>query len=360
MPKVSIIIPVYNVENYLRDCLDSVINQTLSDIEIICINDCSTDGSLEILKEYAQKDNRIILINLEENHGQGYCRNLAIDQASGDYVMFLDSDDWLDLKACEIAYNQILQNQNDFVMFNYKKYIPEKNIYKSGTNFVKIFGDKINESNLKISEQNSNFIKNCFSTCRIYNRDFLNKNNIRYSILRAFEDNIFVFNSVVSADNFSVIDKPLYFYRIHSESTCFNPKHWQYIIPARMESYRILKKKNASKNLMDFFAIYSIKSILKWYKHFCQINISKRKELFYEIKDFFVTLSKEVDISSLKDEINNEDIVSYKRYNQILNYSYKKYVFVMFLKKIFSVYKNSHDLYIYFCGIKTRIRRKNK
>ena len=96
MPKVSVIIPIYNTEKYLRKCLDSVCNQTLSDIEIICVNDCSTDNSLEILEEYASKDNRIKLIDFKENKGAAVARNAGIDEAKGEYIGFVDSDDFVD------------------------------------------------------------------------------------------------------------------------------------------------------------------------------------------------------------------------------------------------------------------------
>ena len=114
MTKVSIIIPVYNRENYLPKALDSAVNQTLKDIEIICIDDCSTDNSLGILKEYASKDNRIIVLEQKENQGQGVARNRALDIAKGEYIMCLDSDDWLELNACELAYNQISKNKLKF------------------------------------------------------------------------------------------------------------------------------------------------------------------------------------------------------------------------------------------------------
>ena len=94
MPKVSVIIPVYNTEKYLEKCLDSVCNQTLSDIEIICVDDCSTDNSLNILKEYAQKDNRIKLIEFKENKGAAAARNEGIKAATGEYIGFIDSDDY--------------------------------------------------------------------------------------------------------------------------------------------------------------------------------------------------------------------------------------------------------------------------
>ena len=119
MPKISVIIPVYNVKKHIRQALDSVVNQTLSDIEIICIDDCSTDSSFEILQEYARKDERIILLKQEQNKGAGPARNRGLDTAAGDYIMFLDPDDWYELTACEEAYNQITKYNNDFVMFNY-------------------------------------------------------------------------------------------------------------------------------------------------------------------------------------------------------------------------------------------------
>ena len=93
VPKVSVIIPVYNVEKYIGECLDSVINQTLKEIEIICVDDGSTDNSLNILKEYAKKDKRLIIIS-RENKGVGYSRNQGIEIARGEYIAFMDPDDY--------------------------------------------------------------------------------------------------------------------------------------------------------------------------------------------------------------------------------------------------------------------------
>lgn len=103
MTKVSVIIPIYNVEKYLRRCLNSIVNQTLSDIEIICINDGSTDNSLEILQEYAQKDERIVIIN-QQNEGVSRARNYGINIAKGEYIGFLDSDDYIDYNFYEKLY----------------------------------------------------------------------------------------------------------------------------------------------------------------------------------------------------------------------------------------------------------------
>ena len=115
--KVSIIIPVYNVEKYLRECLDSCINQTLQDIEIIIVDDCGSDNSMDIAKEYAKNDNRIKIIKNSQNQGPFTSRNNAVLVANGEYLVFLDSDDFLDLRACEIAYNASKDGYYDVVTF---------------------------------------------------------------------------------------------------------------------------------------------------------------------------------------------------------------------------------------------------
>ena len=120
MPKISVIIPVYNVERFLKKCLESVINQTLSDLEIICINDGSTDKSLSILNSFAQKDNRIIVIN-QDNQGQSCARNAGLSIATGKYIGFVDSDDWIDLDFYEKLYNTAKKYNADIAAAGIKR-----------------------------------------------------------------------------------------------------------------------------------------------------------------------------------------------------------------------------------------------
>lgn len=124
---ISIIVPVYNVEAYLPQCLDSLINQTYQDLEIICVNDGSTDVSLEILQQYAAKDKRIKLIT-RENRGISASRNEALDIASGEYVMFVDSDDWIDHQTCEKALDAILGNDCGLVLWSYIREFNNKSL----------------------------------------------------------------------------------------------------------------------------------------------------------------------------------------------------------------------------------------
>ena len=121
MPKISIIIPVYNADKYLEACLESIINQTMKDIEILCIDDGSTDNSPIILKKFANLDSRIKVLK-QNNLGAAVARNKGIKIASGEYLLFLDADDYFDLRLCDIAYSTIKSVDADVALFGAYKY----------------------------------------------------------------------------------------------------------------------------------------------------------------------------------------------------------------------------------------------
>ena len=121
---VSVILPVFNGEKYLNVCLDSICKQTLSNIEIICVNDGSTDNTLSILEKYSSKDQRIKIISTE-NNGQGSARNIALNYASGEYIAFVDADDWISNDALYLLYNDAKSRNLDMLfyqMINYMEY----------------------------------------------------------------------------------------------------------------------------------------------------------------------------------------------------------------------------------------------
>ena len=139
MPKVSVIVPVHNTGKYLSKCLDSLLGQTLTDLEVICINDGSTDDSLEILSQYAQKDKRIKIIDFKENKGVSVARNEGIKAAMGDYVAFMDSDDLVDLDFYEKLYEKACQTGADIVKGDLKEIFPDGKIktYDQNENILK-------------------------------------------------------------------------------------------------------------------------------------------------------------------------------------------------------------------------------
>lgn len=211
MPKVSVIIPVYNTENFLRKCLDSVCDQTLQDIEIICINDCSTDGSLEILREYAKKDNRIKLIELLENCGAAKARNIGIDIAEGEYLGFVDSDDFIDLDFYEKLYNQALLGSADVV-----KGSDMQICHINGT----VETDK---QNWKIRQSKTNFW--CQYTTCIYKKDFLKKNSIKFPEgLLVGEDPVFAIKCAFLSNKIDIVNNAQYYYMRRENS--LNSEYW--------------------------------------------------------------------------------------------------------------------------------------
>lgn len=170
MPKISIIIPVYNVEKYLEKCLDSVVNQTFKDFEVICINDGSTDNSLNILKRYAAKDSRFRIID-KENEGVSKARNIGIETAQGDYIQFIDSDDWIEPNCLELVYEKISQTDSDMVIFS-SRYIVDGKIISTTLKYA--------ESYFKHRSLIVFFYLVIVCWDKIFKREFLINNNLKF------------------------------------------------------------------------------------------------------------------------------------------------------------------------------------
>ena len=206
--QVTIVLPVYNVEPYLRECLDSVINQTLREIQIICVNDGSTDGSPAILEEYATRDSRIEIIH-QENRGGGSARNAAYPFIRGNYTYFVDPDDWIDLKLCEKAWNEAETSQAEIVFLNF---INTKT-WKSS---------KFNPSLPKIRQtpESKHELLRLTSTARKFWRtDFLLSHQVVFSEgKRPYNDNLPSWKGIVLADKIALLNEPLYFRRIRPGS----------------------------------------------------------------------------------------------------------------------------------------------
>ncbi len=210
-PKVSIIIPTYNVEDYLRECLDSVCRQTLKDIEVICVNDGSTDGSLDIIKEYAAKDDRIVVLD-GPNGGYGKGMNRGLDHATGEYVGIVEPDDFIALTMYEDQYAVAKENDLDFVKADFYRFTRAGNgdmrllynhLDRSGRWYGKVFDPSQTPEALS-------FIMNTWSG--IYRRAFLEEHGIRHHETpgASFQDNGFWFQTFVYAKRAMILDTPYY------------------------------------------------------------------------------------------------------------------------------------------------------
>ena len=207
--KISIIIPVYNVENYLAECLNSVVNQTYRDIEIIIVNDGSTDNSFSIIQQYQLHDERIKIIN-QENQGLSAARNAGMKVASGDYLWFIDSDDYVAINACEefvkhlctgcdlIVFNRCLfdDQEKEIVTFN-----DVNKIYNSGRAYL-----------LNAVKYRDFAAPVCF---KIFRRNLIQTLQLRFTKDIVYEDLLFSFEYLYNSNKVIVLDDNLYFYRHH-------------------------------------------------------------------------------------------------------------------------------------------------
>ncbi len=210
-PKVSIVIPVYNMEKYLKECMDSVVNQTMTEIEIICINDGSTDGSLNILKEYAVEDNRIKIID-KKNSGLGPSRNLGLDYVSGECVMFIDSDDRLKPNACEKAYESIKNNNSDIVSFGWQVFTDSnKLLYKKLSKDYKLVNSNVSFKNKDWRQALKT--DHPYSWNKIYKADFLK--HYRFLKTKFFAEEVdMTYKLFKCCNNITLIEDVLYEHRI--------------------------------------------------------------------------------------------------------------------------------------------------
>ena len=202
--KISIIVPMYNVEKYISKCLDSLVNQTLKDIEIIIIDDGSTDNSANIVKEYMKKYNNIILLS-QKNSGQAVARNNGIRKATGEFLCFVDSDDWIDLEMCEKLYNY---NEKDIV---YSKFIY---YYDQNKQIIPIdLYKKVN------NEQARYMFKNSGPCQKIIRRSLIVDNNLFFPEGIIYEDSAVIPALALYTDKIKYIDEPLYYYLQRMGST---------------------------------------------------------------------------------------------------------------------------------------------
>ena len=204
MPRISVIIPVYNTGPYIRRCLDSVVNQTLSDIEIICIDDCSVDNSPEILSEYSQIDNRIKFISFKENKNASCARNTGIEIARGEYLGFVDSDDFIDFDFYKKLYEKATSTSAD---------ITKSNLKSVGENDYQI-------SHIEILDEvrRSKFLFQYVPTA-IFKRSFLLQNNILFPTELSYaEDGVFETMVSLACNKIEFEERVSYYYVWRSES----------------------------------------------------------------------------------------------------------------------------------------------
>lgn len=308
MTKVSVIVPVYNVEKYLSKCLDSLVNQTLRDLEIICINDGSTDNSLKILRQYASNDSRIIVID-QKNSGTGSARNRGLEVAKGEYIAFADPDDWFELNAFEELYKKAKELNAQILMFDYNIASDKKTKYRCQADVLK---EKFNFDLCEKKYLDKNDIRKYFLNIsvfvwsRIYQKKFLDEHDIRYPVVYVNEDCIFTWLCLYNAEKICYVNKSYYNYFLRLNSAVysyFDPTNSIYDSIVSMKKFideKMPEFKEVTEylyyqhfvhwyNTMPFYAFLKRRKFLKkYYEHFGEEKytnlikkLKKLKEPFY-------------------------------------------------------------------------------
>lgn len=335
--------PVYNVEKYLKQAIESALNQTLYDIELICIDDCSTDNSREIIENYAKSDTRIKFINSDKNSGPGFARNIGIKYSQGDYIMFLDPDDWLEKDACEKAYNEILNQNNDIVAFNHYDYIEKTK------KIIKVITKKADD----------NYFDCGIAWNRIYKTSFIKENNIKFGEEKHGEDMQFFFKAILLTENISHLDEHLYYYRTRECSDVSLTKDYKNCFDAIASKYNCYKIANEfiKNNKYNYAIAYCIKSINYSFHYFNKIITNKaiKKEFYNKTKDLLEKIFSEIEFT---DYINKQ--IPKQDCNKIIKYNYEQYQIIDTLERLFSIYIQANKVHINILGIKTGIKLRSK
>ena len=306
-PAITIIIPVYNVENYIHKSIESILSQTLSNIEIILVDDGSTDKSGEIADFYAKKDLRIKVIH-QKNHGVSISRNVGLELAIGEYIAFIDPDDWVDDDMFEKLYCEAIQNNCDVVMCGFSKEYIKSNksvkvfhLFQSNTVLLKDYIKK---------EICSQLLKHGFftSVCdKIYRRSFLEKYKIRmYNDIQLREDYLFNMDIFNFAERAIYLPMPFYHYRIITNSaiTKYHKNRFQFDLKIYNEKKEYAKKwfpdnqkylkivsydflLDVYYNVIKVYNKNNLENIKNKYKHICEIiNHSDTRQALLQCEKF--------------------------------------------------------------------------
>lgn len=288
MVAISIVIPVYNIEKYLKECLDSLVNQTFKDFEVICVNDGSKDRSLDILNEYAKKDSRFIVVT-QENGGSGSARNNGLSRARGKYVQFLDGDDYFESELLEKLYNLAEKHEAHIAVCSSRKVDDEGNITEtrnpnSPLNLAKVLLNKVFNY--------QDFPEDIFSLIgtipwnKLYLRQMLLDNNLKFPALTGPDDLCFVHMANVCAEKIVVIDDELINYRYNRPGSVqtYRANHTLDIVRAFLFIKDFLKE----KGLYDFLEKAYFKALVfsvRWEISLC--NDEQYKKFVEELKVLF-------------------------------------------------------------------------
>ena len=286
MPKVSVLIPAYNVEKYISECLESVLQQTLQDFEIICVDDCSTDATPEILERFSERDGRIRVLRLEKNLGQAAGRNLALSYASGEYIYMLDADDKIFHDALEECYSVCIGDKLDVLGFETRNFADEERFRKNAAVRTVCYTDTevMNGREALAFCMNSESLSTSTSTYMM-RREYLLENDIRFIDGILHEDIAYLLELIVKAERIRFLHRIFFLRRIRAGSTMtkgFSAKNIEGYLKSFYRSFELEQELRSTLDSDEPFR----KAFRKW-----QRDIFGRINQLYEISE--VTIAGE-------------------------------------------------------------------
>ena len=353
MPKVSILVPIYNVEKYLTECLESIVKQTLTDIEIICINDGSTDSCPMILEEYAKKDSRIIVIN-KPNSGYGASMNLGLQKATGEYIGIVESDDFVKPEMFEELYSTAIKNNAELVKSDYYEFFTKKQQTRKSGKISRSLTNRV--VNAKDEPKILKIIPSIWSA--IYKRSFLQKNNIKFLETpgASYQDTSFAFKALSMAKKIAFTAKAYLFYRMDNEASSVNSSDKIYAICEEFaEITRFLEANskikefaNDIKLIREYDAyLWNAKRIAPKYRKEFVERFSVIFKEYYEKGELTEYFYRKHSKSVIKTLLNDT-----KTYRKMVRELCKQEKMKKLRRKIFSIRINSSRLSIVIAGKK--------
>lgn len=335
---ISVVIPVYNVETYLQECMDSILRQTLTQLEIICVDDGSTDRSANILDDYARRDNRVRVIH-QKNAGPGAARNCGLRYVHGEYLIFLDSDDWFEPAFLETMLERAEHTQADIVICGSDTFQTGCKKFNSGEWMLKkelvpgsIFSPK------EIPQTMFQFSYG-WPWDKFYRTDFLKKYGLDFPKLPNSEDLVFIFPSLVLAESIAISEKVLVHHRINRSSSVSNSRHRS--IEAPLQAVTLFRQRLIDHGLYQKYE----QSFLNWAMDFLTWNAANlghgtpARQFYHAIKnEWFAALQFETHGGAYY-----FDKRAYLKYKLIKYVSYPIFIAVVYLNKCLKISKERNS-----------------
>ncbi len=316
LPLISVIMPVFNTQDFLAVAIESVLNQTYENFELICVDDGSTDESASIIRSYVAKDKRVSLTQIE-NHGQGFVRNMAVREiAKGKYIQFLDADDYLDPLTLELAVTRAENDESDLVVYDWYYFKP-MGLTESYVNQDQLFSKLVLEGEecLKLLE-----ISPFFTVNKLYRKSYLSNNSIVYGEDYIYEDVPFWVKVALNAKKVSTLHSPLYRVTINNASTTKTnlgtDKHCRGFVLATEEVVRDFKNNPATNEARYATFLYLMQKFAYYY------NARTPKELKRPFLKSFVDAISQISIEDLK---RDKHLTSYIKANIFSKKRYRKF-----------------------------------